>query len=271
VNTNPHTSIHTAYRSWGKWFLVSLLFIAMGAQGCNHKGESKEEWVVLAPASMIDILPKIAQDWEAAGNPPIRFRFDATSRLARQIEHGAPADLFVSADRRWMNHLIASGDIPEESVLPLAENTLVAITHKDNALQAENIGDLQRNEVTRIVLAGAQVPVGRYARDALKNKELLATLQSKIIAGTSARHVLTLVERQEGDVGFVYATDAHSSNDIRVLFSLSPDAGAPIEYLGGFVRGGDKRAKAFLQYLHTTTARKALLKAGFMTPPRRTP
>jgi molybdate transport system substrate-binding protein len=251
----------------GRWMLglVASLALLWSTTGCHQSEEETAQLTVFAASSMTEALEQVAAAWVAEGNMPVRFSFDASSRLARQIEAGAPADVYVSADQEWMDYLDAAGRIVPGSREVLVGNTLVAVVPKHEARQALRAQDLLVGQGGRLALAGESVPAGRYAREALKHEGAWAALEGRVVNADNVRVALGWVASGEADAGVVYATDARSEARVRVAFTFPSSAHPPIEYAAAVVtQTADlDDATRFMAYLNDDSALLLFRAAGF--------
>jgi len=169
----------------------------------------------------------VARAWEEAGGVPVRFSFDATSRLAPQAVEGAAADVFFSADRAWMEWLEGQGGVLEGSIRDFLGNDLVAVVPRGAPVPAD-AADLMG--VGRLALAGENVPAGRYAREALEAAGVWEGLSGRIVRGGSVRGTLEWVVRGEADAGVVYRTDAAVQPAVVVAFAFPEGSHRPVRY-----------------------------------------
>jgi molybdate transport system substrate-binding protein len=187
--------------------LALLLLLASCAQ------EDRRGPVVLAAASTQDALQAAADAWEEKGHARPLLSFAGTSSLARQVEQGAPADIFVSADRQWMDWLQERGLVETTTRREIAGNRLVFVAGDEaNAdLGQEEFLALARRD--RVAVADTQaVPAGRYAREALERMKIWDVLEPRLVPAENVRAALALVERGEARFGIVYASDAEASD-----------------------------------------------------------
>lgn len=214
---------------------------------------------IAAAASLTDVLEPIAASFERSTGTPVELRFGGSSTLARQIEDGAPTDVFVSADPRWVAALIAQGLGREGETI--ATNGLVVIVPASATDAPRELGALTHCE--HLALAGAEVPAGAHARHALEAAGLLEVLRTRIVSAPDVRAALAWVASGEADAGIVYATDARVEPRVRVALTI--EAGDdPIVY-EALALSGD--ADAFVRFLRSAEARAALADAGFGPPP----
>lgn len=231
---------------------------------------------VFAAASLQDALRALEPAWRAAasGHAPVRFSFAASSALARQIEQGAPADLFMSADEPWMDYLAQRSLIlPDSRVSPIG-NALVLVAPASAAPPATPV-TLGRGGTDLAALLGPQgrlatgdpahVPVGRYAQQALTWLGQWGALAPRLARADNVRAALLLVERGEAPLGIVYLTDARASAGVRVLGTFPPESHPPVTYPFALVRraGAHPQAAALLGFLAGPGAAEAWRRFGF--------
>lgn len=206
-----------------------LLILALFVAGCGAQPAPKAP-VVLAAASLQDALGEAADQWAKAGHAKPILSFAASSALARQVEAGAPADLFVSADEEWMDRLAAKRLIDPASRADLAGNQLVLIAPAGSTTALDVAPGFPIGAAlgrSRLALADpAAVPAGKYAKTALEALGVWKQVENRIAAAENVRAALALVERGEAPLGIVYATDAKASAKVRVVATF-PDASHP--------------------------------------------
>jgi molybdate transport system substrate-binding protein len=225
------------------------------------------EILVFAAASLTDALRQIAASYENHSPDKIFFNFAASSTLARQIEEGAPADIFFSADEAKMDGLENRGLIMNQTRTNLLSNTLVIITPDKNAVKIQSSSDLTNAVVKRIALADPRaVPAGIYSKAFLQRQKLWTTVESKIVPTENVRGALAAVESGNVEAGLVYKTDAAISKKVRIAFEVSSGDAPPIRYPAAIVKDSKRieAARKFLQYLESDDAEKIFKKFGFI-------
>jgi molybdate transport system substrate-binding protein len=210
----------------------------------------------------------IAERFQGARVEP---SFGSSSALARQIRDGAPADVFLSANREWVDFLREEGAVAGDPIV-LARNRLVCIATRGGAVSRESVNDPRSllvaiGEDGRVAIADEGVPAGEYARAALRHLGLLSAFTPHLVGQQDVRAVLNAVELGELAVGFVYSTDAKVA-DVVTLFELDPSTHPPIEVRAAVVRDArqPELARRFLDFLRGDTARSVLAEAGFALP-----
>jgi len=248
-------------------FAALALTAAMPASAQNSSGNGPQGSItVFAAASLQDALAAAAKDFTASSGVAVKFSFDASSTLARQIEAGAPADLFASADLDWMDQLDARHLV--EHRINLLSNRLVVIAPKDAPLTTLVL-DVPSIESAlgggRLVTGAVEtVPVGRYAKAALEKLGLWASLQGRIAPADNVRAALAYVARGEAPLGIVYATDAAAEPKVKIVASFPPQSYPPIVYPFAVVSGGKTdEAARFLAFLQGEAARRSFTAQGF--------
>lgn len=228
------------------------------------------EITVFAAASLSDALGELADTYHQATGDTVRLNLGASSTLARQIEEGAPADLFFSADEAKMDALARAGLIDAATRRSLLSNALVVVVAADSALQVASPADLAAPAVRRLAVAEpATVPAGIYAREFLEKAGLWRALAPKILPAENVRAVLATVANGDADAGFVYRTDALISKRVRVAWVVPPSDGPRISYPIAVVRGAPNPAGArrLLAWLESPAARAVFAKFGFIAEP----
>jgi molybdate transport system substrate-binding protein len=214
-----------------------------------REGEEPALLRIVAAVSLSDVLPQIGADWTAATGQPVTFTFDATSRLAKQVESGLPADVFVSADEAWMDFLAERSLIRPDTRRDLLGNSLVVVVPATGAPgQPALDGPQDLLQVGRVGVAGENVPAGRYARAALAKQ--WDALAPRVVSGDSVRTVLGWVAKGEVQAGVVYATDARAEPDVQVASRFPPGSHPPIVYPAAVTTTASdpEAAAAFLEY-----------------------
>ena len=218
----------------------------------------KEPVVAFAASSLSESLTDVGKAWTSMGNPEVIFSFDASSRLAKQIEAGAPADLYISADTAWVDDL--SGRDLVGARADLLGNTLVVTTPWLSSRTIEAPADLVG---LRLGLAGESVPAGRYARAALAAE--WPALLPNVVTGDDVRSVLMWVAESEVDAGVVYATDTRVEPRARVAYTFPKASHPPIVYAGAVVTHSAHAAAAaeLLAWCQSPVAKSIFTEAGF--------
>ncbi len=227
---------------------------------------------VFAAASLTDALQEIGTAWQAAGHGKVVFSFASSSTLAQQIEHGAPANVFASADEKWMDDLAAHRGIVPGTRTDVLGNTLVLVEPRATAKPVV-IG--QRFALASILGAGgrlavgdpAHVPAGIYAKQALQRLGAWDGVKDRLATADSVRSALLLVERGEAPAGIVYGTDALVSKSVAIAGTFPTASHDPIRYPFAVTKSGDNAdARAFLAFLGTGASRATFTKYGFGPP-----
>lgn len=222
---------------------------------------------VFAAASLTDSLKSVADAYKARTGATVTLSFGASSTLARQIDQGAQADIFFSADTDWMDFLQKGGHIADGTRKDLLGNQLVLIAASD-ARPVPKIAphfDLAGAMADgRLALADpASVPAGKYAKAALTALGVWDSVAPKVVQAENVRVALEYVSRGEAPYGIVYATDAKVAPSVRVAGIFPPDSHPAIIYPVALTKDASPAAKDFLVFLGSTQARAIFEKAGF--------
>jgi molybdate transport system substrate-binding protein len=242
------------------WFFLSLLLLL---PGLLWAGELR----LSVAGSMIDVIKEVGAAYRQQ-HPQTRLlpNYASSGSLAKQLVAGAPADIYISANPKWMDYVVARGIVPADTVTTLAYNRLVLVGQP--TVPVKELQDLAR--LSRISLGSPQsVPAGRYAQQALEKAGLYQPLltEGKLIMAKDVRQALLYADRGEVDVAFVYATDALLASEAKILLEVPQDLYPRVTYPMGLTAAGtDKEeARAFLEFLHGAVAREIFGRHGFVT------
>ena len=242
---------------------------ALGTVVTGHAGAA-DSVTVFAAASLADAFAAFAATRKGR-SPSLRFSFAASSTLARQIEQGAPADIFVSADEDWMDYLVARRKVVGASRRDVVANRLVVVRAGAAVLAdpPESTAALRtalapHDGLSRIASGDpAHVPAGRYARAALMRLGLWADVEPRLVRADSVRSALAFVERGEVAAGIVYATDAVVGRGTGAVARFPASSHPPIRYPAALVDGAAAAAPGALAEFFTHDARSVFAAAGF--------
>jgi molybdate transport system substrate-binding protein len=227
--------------------------------------------LVFAAASLTDAMKALGEAWQASGHPAPRFSFAASSALARQMEQGAPADLFASADEPWMDYVQQRDLVLNDTRTSPVSNNLVLIAPTD---AAQGPVALARG-TDLLALAGAggriatgdpsNVPAGKYAQAALVWMGQWDRLSPRLARAENVRSALLLVERGEAPLGIVYATDAAASRGVKVIGTFPAESHPDITYPFALTRhaAGNAQARGFFAFTTGTEAAGIYRRFGF--------
>lgn len=238
-------------------FFLTLLF-----GGC-HPATTQPTLHVSAAISTAPALKEIARNFEKTARTTVIIDGEGSSTLARQIEQGGPADLFLSADEEWADYLAQHQLVAQQR--DLLGNHLVVVVGKDESVQLRGLKDLANPGVKRIAVADKEVPAGRYARQTLTRAGLWDPLQEKLLQGGNVRATLMYVVRGEADAGLVYGTDASGVDTVRVAFTVPDQLHEPIRYPLVLLRRDSMRpaARELYDYLQSDAAGAVFRRFGF--------
>lgn len=233
----------------------------------NPEAAEKVELIISAAASMTDALKEIQLAYETqTPSTKLNFNFGASGALQQQIEQGAPADLFLSAATKNMKTLVDKQLIDADQQKNVLSNEVVAVVSADRQVSVTSVDDLPKSDMKNIAIGIPEsVPAGGYAKEALTSAKLWDTIQPKMVQAKDVRQVLQYVETGNADVGFVYKTDALTSDKVKVAFAVDSASYTPVEYPIGIVKATkhSKEAEAFYAYLQTQEALDVFVKYGF--------
>lgn len=249
-------------------FLVLIFFTtACSNQDPIASPPRKVEIIISAAASLTDALNEIKISFEKE-NPKtaVLFNFGSSGKLAKQIEQGAPSDVFLSASKKDMDSLGEKKLIMEESRVDFAQNQLVLIAHQESSSTYLSFKEIKPDDIRHFAMGEPDiVPAGWYAKQVLEAIQLWEGLQGKLVLGSDVRQVLTYVESGNAELGIVYSSDALTSNKVRVIATADPQWHDPIIYPGAILAGTSHKeeAQAFLSYISGDKGKAILEKYGF--------
>lgn len=224
---------------------------------------------VFAAASLTEVVNRLAGKFTENTGLNTVVSFAGSSVLARQIRRGAPADVMISANAAWMEHLAEAGALAADLHSTIAGNRLALITRADDLNAATTVDAVMKEEVSRIAIGDPDhVPVGIYARQALKALGFWKMLGGRVTPSGNTRSALAFVQRGAVRYGIVYRTDALAFDDVRVVAEIPATSHDPIEYQAAVTQHGETSNKAdavrFYQYLSSPDAMAILGEAGFL-------
>ncbi|EPJ44658.1 MAG: hypothetical protein OFPII_32720 [Osedax symbiont Rs1] len=244
--------------------------------------------IVYAAASLTQSINQISAIYERQTQRQVISVFAASSTLARQIAHGAPADIFISANQKWMQYLLAEDRVSASTLTPLLENQLVLAAPSSSQIPADdsrsaatiNLAELLQNN--RLATGDtSHVPIGIYAEQALQSIGQWDSVKSKLALTGNSRSALLFIERATVPIGIVYKTDALSSSKVKIVASFSAASHDRIQYPIALVKhpssvigqplkaqslsAGQSPAAAFYDFLQSDSAGKIFRQHGFLT------
>jgi molybdate transport system substrate-binding protein len=248
--------------------LCLIFAFLLGAASSNASAGG--EILVSAATSLKNAFEEIKILFEKNTGIKVSFNFGASGLLQKQIEAGAPVDIFVSASAKQMDDLRAKGLIFSETKHNLAENSLVLITSNQTPLPLHSFSHLVNPGIERLAIGNPKtVPAGQYAEESLRSLKMWVRLQPRVILAETVRQVLDYVVRGEVQAGIVYASDVQTARG-KVLVAAAAPAGshAPILYPIAIVKGtGSRRnAQLFIDFVLGGAGQGILQKYGFLRP-----
>lgn len=244
-----------------KIYLAIMLFSVFTA--CNSK-KTEQSITVYCAASLTGVMTEMADSFTSIYKIPHTLNFASSGTLARQIEMGAGADIFISADKKWMDHIKSLGLCDTSTLSIIARNTLVLIA----GLGVDTAGMTISKAISKRFIMGdpALVPAGSYAKETLKNLNIW-TESNNFLLGQDAKNVLKLVEMGEAETGLVYKTDALSSQKVIMIEEMPDSLHTPIQYyLCGVRKSPGSENISFLEFLSGQMSQTILKKHGFNIP-----
>lgn len=238
--------------------------LGLGVSGARSV-QASQPLTVFAAASLADAVDECLVLYERTTGVRARGSYAASSTLAQQIAHGAPAQIFISADERWMDHLAARGLIDRDSRVDLLANRLVIVAAVGSpGIELTRGGSLPATLRGRVAVGDpSHVPAGAYARQALERFGWWAAVAPRLLPALDVRAALRLVELGEADAGIVYATEAAHSRSVSVVAVFPDGSHDPIRYPAALVGSPGAAASALLSWLRGETAAEIFARHGF--------
>lgn len=244
--------------------IAPFLALALGAAPA-----AAQDVTVFAAASLKNALDDIAAQWNAETGKNVVISYAASSALAKQIIEGAPADIFISADLAWIDHVEKAGVVAVGTRKNLLGNSIVLVAPKDSKASVKLAKGVDLAAVLgadgKLAMADvAAVPAGKYGKAALESLGAWAAVEGKVAQAENVRAALALVSRGEAPLGVVYKTDAAADPSVKIVDTFPADSHPEIIYPAAQVKGGKSvNAKAFFDYLGTAKATTAFERQGF--------
>jgi molybdate transport system substrate-binding protein len=242
--------------------MVAMLLTAVPAS------QAADNVVVFAAASLKNALDAINSSWKADGHEPATISYAASSALAKQIEGGAPADVFISADLDWMKYLSDKKLTKPDTEVQLLGNRIVLIARKDSSAAttiepnfdlAKLLGD------GKLAMADVKaVPAGKYGKAALEKLGVWSSVENNVAQAENVRAALKLVATGEAPLGIVYQTDAAADPEVKIIATFPQETHAPIIYPAAVLADSkNEDAAKFLDYLKSAKAKPLFEEQGF--------
>lgn len=251
-------------------FIASMLSLSLiGCSSSKEKNTTETgtpvELTISAAASLKEVMAELEPMFtEDNSNVTLTFTYGSSGSLQQQIEQGAPSDLFISAGKKQMTTLEEEDLLLENTNKDLVKNSLVLIGPKDTTLTS--LEDIKGDAVKNIAVGEpSSVPAGKYADEVLNNVGIMADVKSRLVFAKDVKEVLTWTTTGNAEAGFVYLSDAISSDSAKIIETISEDLHSPITYPVAVIKSSKNpdTAKAFEDFLFTDEAQKVFEKYGY--------
>ena len=253
---------------FGKWSLTAAVCLIAAVTVMESVNAQSQEITVSAAISLKNAFEEIGKLYESKNaGTKVAFNFGASGDLAKQIEGGAPVDVFASAAQKDMDGIAQKGLILPGSRRDFAKNSVVLIQPASSKLEIKKFEDLMKPEIKKVSIGNPlTVPAGRYAQEVLTHFKLWDGIKDRLIFAENVRQVLDYAARNEADAGIVYLTDAKlREKEVRVAAIAPQESHKPVIYPLGIVKDSknEASAKAFTALVLSEEGRKILQKYGF--------
>jgi len=252
---------------------IGLLILCTLAAPVRAADAPDQELLVFAAASLTNVLDEIGTEYTQQTQQRVKFSYAASSALARQLEAGARADVFFSADVEWMDYAQARNLIDRSTRRNVLGNRLVLVAPADNKIELKiapgfALGAALGNG--RLATGDPEsVPVGKYARSALTSLGVWNDVADRLVRADNVRSALAFIARGETPLGIVYETDARVEKRVRIVDFFPADSHPPILYPVAVTAHAGPAARQFVEFLQSAPAQESFKKFGFQTTPSR--
>jgi molybdate transport system substrate-binding protein len=260
---------HVRRKLLGRGFgLLAALVLMLGVGALQTPAHAQGgDLIVFAAASTKNALDAVNARWRSETGKSARISYAASSALAKQIEGGAPAQLFISADIPWMDYLTQKDLIKPETRTSLLGNRIVLVASKDKANPVDIKPGFDLAEIIgggRLAMANVEsVPAGKYGKASLEKLGVWDSVKGKLAQAENVRAALLLVSRGEAPAGIVYATDAGADKGVAIIGTFPENTHPPIIYPVALTKGAGADAEAFLAYIRSGKAKLLFEAEGF--------
>lgn len=251
--------------------VLSALMVTSLFSGCAQKTEqstkqAQKSITISAAASLKESLTEIQPKFEKDKNVKLTFNFGASGTLQKQIEQGAPADVFISAGQQQMDNLEKKNLIDKSSRKNLLNNTLVLLVSKDYKDKVKSISDLANIDAKIAMGETTSVPAGQYGKESLEKLQLMDKVKDKVVYAKDVKQVVKYVESGEVAAGIVYKSDATGLKNSSIAQVIDESTHKPIVYPEAIVTATKEKeaAKEFLDYLNNSSSKETFKKYGFV-------
>ena len=253
-----------------KVILLIVIFIVLVSCSNNSDNEvnsgKNSKLNISAASSLLEVMTQLKTVYEEKVEIELQINFGSTGSLVKQIEQGAPVDLFISADEKWMDLLNRKNLINVGTITSIGENNLVLIQSKGNNFEVNSLNDLTQLTIGKIGIGHPEsVPAGKYAQESLVEAGIWESIEDKFVYAQNVRQVLTYVETENVDLGFVYASDAFISEQVDIIYNVPNELHGSILYDIAMTNESKhkKEAEQFIKFLQSEEAKLIFEKYGF--------
>ncbi|MEG0308598.1 MAG: molybdate ABC transporter substrate-binding protein [Clostridium sp.] len=250
-------------------YLMVILLIGSVLGGCDRvdsdKNNKKQEIIISAAASLEEVMKEIKTVYEKDNNIILTFNFGASGSLQKQIEEGAPVDIFISAGEKQFKALEEKNLIVEGSKKTIVENELVLIVNNEYKDKITDINDLEKLEGYIALGEAGSVPVGQYAEEALNYYNQWDKIQDKIVYAKDVKQVVSYVESGDAVCGIIYKSDAMHIKESSIVVTFDNSSHKTIIYPGGLIGASKEKDESlkFLDFLGSNEGKEILKQYGF--------
>lgn len=247
------------------FFLITAVFLIFISACKRNDEDTKREITVSAAASLTEIMSELKPIFEEGYNTTLTVNLASSGTLQRQIEEGAPVDVFISASGEKMDVLMEKGFIDENTRENLLKNSLVLIVNNESGDKVKSLKDLSKSDVKVSIGEPGSVPAGRYAKESLEYYGYYDGIEGKLIFSKNVKQVLSYVEAGEVDAGIVYRSDAVDLKNSVTAQEIESESHSPIVYPGAVIKASVNKESAmdFMEFFQSGEVKAHAEKYGF--------
>lgn len=250
-----------------RFFIVTTFIFLIIGSACNqydrHTGESSIR--ISAASSLTSVMKEIKKIYEQEyPDQSVTFQYASSGTLAHQIMQGAPSNLYISANKRWMDKVVQNGQVQKQHVQPLLKNRLILATKQDEKL---SLKDLNSNKIEQFAMGDPEsVPAGAYTKEVLEHVGIWEDVREKAVFGKNVRQVASYIESQNVEAGFVYQSDVKALKSLDESEVIPEEYHSPILYPLGMISSSQEESmtQAFIKFLNGPKAESIFQSHGFI-------
>ncbi len=245
--------------------LLFMVIIATAFLGCSYKNVENKELTVSAAASLTELMEEVKPMFEKEYGAVLTVNLASSGTLQKQIEEGAPVDVFISASSSKMDALAEKGLIDDSSRIDLLKNQVVLIVSTDSEGKVKSLEDLKKGDVKVSIGEPSSVPAGKYGKESLEYYKVWDDIKDKLIFAKNVKQVVSYIESGEVDAGIIYKSDATLLKNSIIVKKLEPESHKAIVYPAAIIKSSmnSELAEKFIEFFEKDEVKKIVEKYNF--------